>query len=57
MLSPYLRHRLIGEDEVVARVLSQHSFAASEKFVQEVFWRTYLEGLARTATGDLHALS
>ncbi|SCC78368.1 FAD-binding domain-containing protein [Saliniramus fredricksonii] len=44
MLSPFLRHRLIGEDEVVARVLSQHSFAASEKFVQEVFWRTYWKG-------------
>ena len=44
MLSPFLRHRLIGEDEVVARVLARHGFAASEKFVQEVFWRSYWKG-------------
>jgi deoxyribodipyrimidine photo-lyase len=43
-LSPYLRHRLITEQEVVAQVLTQHSFAASEKYVQEVLWRTYWKG-------------
>jgi deoxyribodipyrimidine photo-lyase len=43
-LSPYLRHRLITEQEVVAQVLAQHSFAASEKYVQEVLWRTYWKG-------------
>ncbi|MBC7724258.1 MAG: DNA photolyase [Burkholderiaceae bacterium] len=43
-LSPYLRHRLLTEHEVVAAVLGQHSLAASEKFVQEVFWRTYWKG-------------
>jgi deoxyribodipyrimidine photo-lyase len=43
-LSPYLRHRLITEQEVTAQVLAQHNFAASEKYVQEVLWRTYWKG-------------
>ena len=43
-LSPYLRHRLVTEHEVVDAVLSRHSLAAAEKFVQEVFWRTYWKG-------------
>ena len=44
LLSPYIRHRLITEQEVVAAVLGSHSFAAAEKFIQEVFWRTYWKG-------------
>ncbi|NRG42289.1 DNA photolyase [Rathayibacter sp. VKM Ac-2835] len=43
-LSPYLRHRLVTEREVVAAVLSRHTLTAAEKFVQEVFWRTYWKG-------------
>jgi deoxyribodipyrimidine photo-lyase len=43
-LSPYLRYRLITEQEVVAGVLARHSFAAAEKFIQEVLWRTYCKG-------------
>jgi deoxyribodipyrimidine photo-lyase len=43
-LSPYLRHRLIAEQEVVSHVLGTHSFAVAEKFVQEVLWRTYWKG-------------
>ncbi|NNF72383.1 MAG: DNA photolyase [Rhodobacteraceae bacterium] len=43
-LSPYLRHRLITETEVLQSVLGRHSPAAAEKFVQEVFWRTYWKG-------------
>ncbi|MBG6053659.1 hypothetical protein IWX81_000049 [Salinibacterium sp. CAN_S4] len=43
-LSPYLRHRLLTERDVVEAVLERHSLAASEKFVQEVFWRTYWKG-------------
>ena len=43
-LSPYLRHRLITEREVVAAVLRQHSLTAAEKYVQEVLWRTYWKG-------------
>lgn len=43
-LSPYVRHRLILEDEIVAAVLARHSLAAAEKFIQEVCWRTYWKG-------------
>ncbi len=43
-LSAYIRRRLITEEEVVAAVLKHHSFAAAEKFVQEVAWRTYWKG-------------
>jgi deoxyribodipyrimidine photo-lyase len=44
MLSPYLRHRIITEREVVASVLKRHSLGAAEKYVQEVLWRTYWKG-------------
>lgn len=44
MLSPYLRHRLIGEEEVVRAVLGRYAFSTVEKFLQEVAWRTYWKG-------------
>lgn len=44
MLSPYLRHRFLTEQEVVAAVLQAHSPHSAEKFIQEVFWRTYWKG-------------
>jgi len=43
-LSPWIRHRLLLEQEVVAAVLEQHTLSAAEKFIQEVFWRTYWKG-------------
>lgn len=43
-LSPYVRHRLITERELVAAVIERHGTRAPEKFVQEVFWRTYWKG-------------
>jgi deoxyribodipyrimidine photo-lyase len=43
-LSPYLRVRLITETEILQAVLGRHSAEAVEKFVQEVFWRTYWKG-------------
>ena len=43
-LSPYIRHRLITESEVVRAVLQAHSQSAAEKFIQEVCWRTYWKG-------------
>ncbi len=43
-LSPYVRHRLVLETEIVEAVLAQHPFSAAEKFIQEVFWRTYFKG-------------
>jgi len=46
-LSPYLRRRLLLEPEVVAAARADHGEAA-EKFVQEVFWRTYFKGHLET---------
>ena len=43
-LSPYLRHRLLTETEVLEAVLGRHSPQAAEKFVQEVYWRSYWKG-------------
>jgi deoxyribodipyrimidine photo-lyase len=43
-LSPYLRTRLVTEAEVLEAVLARHSLQAAEKFVQEVYWRTYWKG-------------
>ncbi|MGF1530966.1 MAG: FAD-binding domain-containing protein [Puniceicoccaceae bacterium] len=43
-LSPYLRLRIISEEEVLSAVLAKHSLHHVEKFVQEVLWRTYWKG-------------
>ena len=43
-LSPYVRYRLITEQEIVAAVLAKHSLQSAEKYVQEVLWRTYWKG-------------
>jgi hypothetical protein len=44
LLSPWVRHRLVREDEIVRSVLDRHSLRSAEKFVQEVIWRTYWKG-------------
>lgn len=44
LLSPWLRRRLITEEEVVHAVLARHGAVAAEKFVQEICWRTYWKG-------------
>ena len=43
-LSPYLRHRLVSEAEVVEAVLKRVSYRDAEKFIHEVCWRTYSKG-------------
>jgi hypothetical protein len=43
-LSPWLQKRLLLEEEVVAAARGRWSFEAVEKFVQEVYWRTYWKG-------------
>ena len=43
-LSGFLRRRLITESEVLNKAMSAHSFTAAEKFIQEIFWRTYFKG-------------
>ena len=44
VLSPFIRHRLISEEEVVRAVRGAHSYQTAEKFIQEVLWRTYWKG-------------
>jgi deoxyribodipyrimidine photo-lyase len=44
MLSFYLRHRLVLEEEVAAAVLGRFAYPAVEKFLQELAWRTYWKG-------------
>jgi len=43
-LSPWLRHRLLSEEETIAAALAAHGPARAGKFVQEVLWRTYWKG-------------
>ena len=43
-LSPWIRRRLIGEDEVIRRALALHGAGQAGKFVDEVLWRTYWKG-------------
>ena len=44
MLSPYIRRRLITEQEVVQTALDAHGPDGAEKFVEEVIWRGYYKG-------------
>jgi len=44
MLSPYLRRRMVLEAETVDAVHERFAPSTVEKFVQEVFWRTYWKG-------------
>ncbi|MCX7283148.1 MAG: deoxyribodipyrimidine photolyase [Novosphingobium sp.] len=43
-LSAALRRRVISEEDVVRAVLARHRPEAAEKFIAEVFWRTYWKG-------------
>ncbi len=44
MLSPYVRHRLVLEQELLETTLKRHTPTAANKFVDEVFWRAYYKG-------------
>lgn len=43
-LSPYLRRRLVTEQEVVSAAVAAHGPELAEKFIEEVVWRTYFKG-------------
>ena len=43
-LSPWIRHRLITETEILEAVLQVHNFKTAEPFINEVFWRAYFKG-------------
>ena len=44
VLSPWIRYRLISEIEVLDAALGAHGLKKAERFVHEVFWRTYFKG-------------
>ena len=43
-LSPWIKHRLITEEEVLIEIIKYHSPHSAMKFIQEVFWRGYFKG-------------
>jgi len=43
-LSPFVRRRLVLEEELVMAALDAHGLEGAEKFIQEVFWRGYFKG-------------
>ncbi len=47
-LSPFLRRRLLLEEEVVSAALDEHGPDGAAKFVEEVFWRSYFKGHLET---------
>lgn len=44
LLSPYVRRRLITEQELVTAALQAHGPENAEKFIEEVIWRGYFKG-------------
>lgn len=55
-LSPYIRHRLITEQEVLSAAIAAHGAEVADKFIQEVFWRSYWKGwlVQRPAVWDAY---
>ena len=43
-LSPYTRRRLLTEREIVEAVIARHGHQDADRFVTEVFWRSYFKG-------------
>lgn len=43
-LSPWIRHRSVTEVEALTACLRRYAPSTAEKFIQEVFWRTYFKG-------------
>jgi deoxyribodipyrimidine photo-lyase len=44
MLSPFIRHRLVLEQDTIARALDTHGLEGAQKFIEEVIWRGYFKG-------------
>ena len=44
LLSPYIRYRLLSEEDIIKKTLSINSYSKTEKFIQEIYWRTYWKG-------------
>ncbi len=44
LLSPFIRYRLISEENVLKKILEKYELRDCEKFIQEIYWRTYWKG-------------
>jgi deoxyribodipyrimidine photo-lyase len=54
VLSPWLRHRLISEEQLLAMALDRHGAANAEKYISEVLWRAYFKGWLELRPGVWH---
>ena len=43
-LSPYIKRRFLSEKEILETIFPKYSLNLVDKFVQEIFWRTYWRG-------------
>lgn len=43
-LSPWIRHRVLLEEDVLTHVFARQSPQTAEKFIQEIVWRGYFKG-------------
>ena len=43
-LSPYIRRRYISESKIIGLISKKFKLRKVEKFIQEIFWRTYWRG-------------
>jgi len=43
-LSPWVRRRLISEQEIIEKLFKTSSHGAADKYIQQVIWRTYFKG-------------
>ncbi len=43
-LSPYIRHKLLSEQELIAAAVKAHGAQGADKFIAEVLWRGYFKG-------------
>ncbi|MDP3417482.1 FAD-binding domain-containing protein [Falsiroseomonas sp.] len=50
-LSPAIRHRLVTEAEAVGTALALHGPEQAQKFIEEVFWRSYWKGFLQLRPG------
>ena len=44
MLSPYLRRRLVPEQDAIATAVVEHGAEGAAKFIQAIIWRAYFQG-------------
>ena len=47
-LSPYISRRFISEYKILNKILIQHKIEKVQKFIEEIYWRTYWRGWLET---------